>query len=200
MFVRTESFSQFIRLYPVISFIVALNVVVYLLCSFPLFPNEEIIVRLIAYNLFIYEGEWYRFLTAIFTHVSFTHVLFNCFSLIIFGPILERMLGKGKFIFIYLSTGILANIATYYIQPLHYSHLGASGAIFGLFGVYLFILLYRKHLLTQMNKQTIQIIIVFSLIMTFVQPRINITAHLVGLLAGLILANLVIPKRKNYYY
>lgn len=199
MFVRTESFSQFIRYYPVISFIVALNIVIYLLCSFPLFPNEEIIVRLIAYNLFIYEGQWYRVITAIFTHVSFTHVLFNCFSLVIFGPWLESKLKKGKFIFIYLSTGIIANIATYYLQPLHYSHLGASGAIFGLFGVYLFILLYRKYLLTQMNKQTIQIIIVFSLIMTFVQPRINITAHLVGLLAGFVLATFVIPKKKTYY-
>jgi len=199
MFVRTESFSQYIRFYPVISTIVAINIIIYLLCSLPIFPNDEIIFRLVAFNLFIYEGEWYRLLSSIFTHASFTHVLFNCFSLVIFGPILEKMLGKGKFIFTYLVTGIAANIITYIVQPLTYSHLGASGAIFGLFGVYLFIILYRKYLMTDFNKQTIQIILIFSLIMTFLQPNINITAHLMGLVAGFLLANFVLPKRKSYY-
>ena len=149
--------------------------------------------------MFIYEGEWYRLLSAIFTHTSFTHVLFNCFSLVIFGPILENMLGKGKFIFTYLFTGIVANIVTYFIQPLTYSHIGASGAIFGLFGVYLFIIIYRKYLMTDFNKQTIQIILIFSLIMTFLQPNINITAHLMGLVAGFLIASFVLPKRKSYY-
>ena len=80
-------------------------------------------------------------------HSGFTHVLFNSFSLILFGPGLERILGKFKFIAIYLITGVSANIATLLIEPVTYIHVGASGSIFGLFGMYISITLYRKHLL-----------------------------------------------------
>ncbi|MDQ7862811.1 rhomboid family intramembrane serine protease [Peribacillus frigoritolerans] len=69
-------------------------------------------------------------ITPIFLHSTFTHLLFNGFSLAIFGPFLEKLLGAFKFSIFFLSTGILANIATFLINPLTYNHVGASGAIF----------------------------------------------------------------------
>ena len=147
MFIRTESFREFIRYYPVVSSIIAIQIILYLLTELPFFPNALLFERLSGINLYIWGGEWWRLITPIFMHSGFTHVLFNSFSLILFGPGLERILGKFKFIAIYLITGVSANIATLLIEPVTYIHVGASGSIFGLFGMYISITLYRKHLL-----------------------------------------------------
>jgi len=73
----------------------------------------------------------YRFITAIFLHGSLTHLIFNLFALILFGLILEKLIGSYKFLFIFLASGIIANIISVFFYP---SSLGASGAIFGIIG------------------------------------------------------------------
>ena len=143
------------------------------------------------------EGEYWRLFTPIFMHGGFTHVLFNSFSLVLFGPALERLLGKGTFLLIYLVSGVLANVATLLLEPLTYVHVGSSGAIFGLFGYYISMILFRKHMLSQQNSQIILIICALSLIMTFIQPNINITAHIFGLLGGFLLGAIFYKKKKD---
>lgn len=137
MFVRTESFSEFIKLYPVITILVAVHLLLYIITNTPFFPTQELFALLSGVNVYIADGEVWRLVTPIFLHSGFAHVLFNSFSLILFGPALERLLGKGKFLFLYLISGVLANIATFFLQPLTYIHVGSSGAIFGLFGYYI---------------------------------------------------------------
>ncbi|OLS34238.1 rhomboid family intramembrane serine protease [Bacillus sp. MRMR6] len=195
MFTRTENFREFIRYYPIISSIIAIHLVLYLFTVLPFFPNYWIFANFSGVNLYIMEGEVWRLLTPIFLHSDFTHVLFNSFSLILFGPALERLLGSGKFLFIYLASGLIANIATLIIEPLTYTHVGSSGSIFGLFGFYISILAFRRNTLSQQNSQIILIICALSLIMTFIQPNINITAHIFGLVGGFILG--AIPYRKE---
>ena len=196
MFIRTESFREFIRFYPVTTFILLIHLLVYLATSLPIFPSREIFALLAGINLNIIEGEVWRLLTPIFVHSGFAHLLFNSFSLVLFAPALELMLGRGKFIGIYLLTGISANLATLMLEPLTYIHVGSSGAIFGLFGFYLSIIKFRKNLLSRENSQTILTIAVISVIMTFFQPNINITAHIFGLIAGF-LAGILFLKRRN---
>jgi rhomboid protease GluP len=195
MFIRTESFREFIRYYPVVSSIIAIQIILYLLTELPFFPNALLFEKLSGINLYIWGGEWWRLITPIFMHSGFTHVLFNSFSLILFGPGLERILGKFKFIAIYLITGISANIATLLIEPVTYMHVGASGSIFGLFGMYISITLYRKHLLSSDNRQVIITIAALSIIMTFLQSNINIVAHLFGFLSGFLIGVLTLRKR-----
>jgi rhomboid protease GluP len=197
MFTRTESFREFIRFYPVVSIIIAIHFLLYLLTVFPIFPNFWFKATFSGVNLYIMEGEYWRLVTPIFMHGGFTHVLFNSFSLVLFGPALESMLGKGKFILVYLVSGILANVATLLLEPLTYVHVGSSGAIFGLFGYYISIILFRKHMLSQQNSQIILIICALSLIMTFIQPNINITAHIFGLLGGLLLGAISYNKKRD---
>ncbi|WP_053364848.1 rhomboid family intramembrane serine protease [Bacillus sp. FJAT-27245] len=187
MFTRTESFGQFIRFYPIVSLIIAINLIFYLASVLPIFPNYWIISTFTGFNLYIAEGELWRLVTPIFMHAGFSHILFNSFSLVLFGPGLERMLGGVKFLAVYFISGISANIATYLIEPITFSHVGSSGAIFGLFGYYIAIVFLRKRGMSRQDSQVILTIAAISVVMTFLQPNINITAHLFGLLAGFML-------------
>lgn len=195
MFVRTESFREFVRYYPLITGILVIHLLVYLLTTLPLLPSSEIFTLLAGVNLYILQGEIWRIFTPIFVHSGFAHVLFNSFSLVLFGPALERILGKAKFLLVYLLTGIAANVATLLLEPPTYTHVGSSGAIFGLFGFYLAISMFRKDLLSKENSQIIVTIAVIGVIMTFFQANINITAHIFGLIAGFFTGRVLLLKR-----
>lgn len=194
MFVRNESFSDFVRFYPVVTILFVTHIILYLLMLIPLSIGDLVFEHLVGVNLLVAKGEIWRLVTPIFLHKGFAHLLFNSFSLILFGPGLERILGKGRFFFVYLSAGVLANIATFFIKPLTYIHLGASGAIFGLFGYYIAMIVFQKNSLSQSDRQIIVPIAVIGVIMTFIQPNINITAHLFGLLAGFLLGGFALKK------
>ncbi len=195
MFTRTESFREFIRFYPIVSIIICIHIILYLLINLPFAQGASLFENLAGVNLLIVDGEYWRLVTPIFVHSGFAHLLFNSFSLILFGPALEQIIGKGKFFFVYLLAGIAANVATLVLEPLTYIHVGASGAIFGLFGFYLAILMFRKELMSKGNSQLIITIIIIGVIMTFLQRNINITAHLFGLLAGLLIGAAMLKKR-----
>ncbi|ETI66146.1 rhomboid family intramembrane serine protease [Neobacillus vireti] len=197
MFTRTESFREFIRFYPVVSIIIAIHLVLYLLTVLPFFPNYWFFETLSGVNLYIMEGEYWRLITPTFMHSGFAHVLFNSFSLVLFGPALERILGRGRFLVVYLLSGLIANVATLLLEPLSFTHVGSSGAIFGLFGYYIAIIMFRKHWLSRQNSQIILTLCVISLIMTFLQPNINITAHLFGLLGGFLLGAIPYFNKKD---
>lgn len=187
MFTRTESFRDFIRLYPIVSTIVSIHILFYLLTSIPVFPTRFLFELLSGVNLFIVHGEYWRLLTPIFVHGGFSHMVFNSFSLVLFAPALEMLLGKTKFILLYLAAGLAANIATLALEPLTYTHVGSSGAIFGLFGFYIAITVFKKHMLSKENSQTIMTIAIIGVVMTFIQPNINVIAHIFGLLAGFLI-------------
>ncbi|MFD2442442.1 rhomboid family intramembrane serine protease [Bacillus sp. CGMCC 1.16607] len=194
MFTRKESFKEFLQFYPIVSILVIINLVLFIIGYIPFLPRNWIFETFSGVNLYVADGEYWRLLTPIFLHNGFTHLLFNCFSLILFGPALERIVGKGKFITIYLLSGIGANIATFLIQPLTYTHVGSSGAIFGLFGFYLAIISLKKEMLSRENSQLIKTIAILSIIMTFLQPNINVTAHLFGLVAGYLIGAVMLKK------
>ncbi|MEN8697906.1 rhomboid family intramembrane serine protease [Bacillus infantis] len=196
MFTRTESFKEFIRFYPIVSIILLLNILFYLLTVLPVFPNSNIFERLAGVNLFIREGEVWRLATPMFMHSGFAHVLFNSFSLVLFGPALERIAGKARFAGIYLITGISANVATLLLEPLTYTHVGSSGAIFGLFGFFAAVAYFRKDLMSRENSQIIITIAVIGLIMTFIQPNINISAHIFGFISGFLIGALSLKRNR----
>ncbi|WP_335471255.1 rhomboid family intramembrane serine protease [Neobacillus drentensis] len=171
--------------------------VLYFLTILPIFPNNWFFENLSGVNLYIMEGEVWRLITPTFMHSGFSHMLFNSFSLILFGPALERMLGSAKFLVIYLFSGLIANVATLLFEPLTYTHVGSSGAIFGLFGYYIAIIIFRKTMMSQQNSQVILILCAVSLIMTFLQPNINVSAHLFGLLGGFLMGSIPYFNKKD---
>ncbi|MED2942508.1 rhomboid family intramembrane serine protease [Bacillus swezeyi] len=199
MFIRTENFQTFIRLYPVTTAILALQLAIWVVFLIPLPSVQMWSDLMIGFNWGIANGEWWRFATPILIHGGFSHLLFNSMSLFLFAPGLELMLGKMRFMIIYFGAGVIGNIGTYFIEPLEYMHVGASGAIFGLFGVYLYIVLFRKELMGSANSQIIVTILAISVLMTFINHNINIMAHIFGLLGGLALAPLFLSKKSDGY-
>lgn len=201
MFIRNESFKTFLRSYPVVSIILAINIIVYLLFFIDRYLHTGVGYLLLQYgvgfNAGIEYGQWWRLVTAIFLHISFSHVLFNCFSIFLFAPALENMLGKFKFIILYLGTGIIGNLATFFLQPMEFSYLGASGAIYGLLGLYLFMAALRKDLIDHQNRTVIIVILVIGLVSTFIYPNTDILGHLFGLLAGFAFAPLFLIGIRN---
>ncbi|MER1934960.1 MAG: rhomboid family intramembrane serine protease, partial [Priestia megaterium] len=129
-------------------------------------------------------------------HLSFSHLLFNSFSLFLLGPGAERILSSYKFLLFYLTCGFLGNIVTFLTQSSFYSHVGASGAIFGLLGFYLYLVIKQKHMLSQSNQQIIVVFLIIGLLSGLLTPRTNNTAHFVGGIAGFLLAFLAF-KQKN---
>ncbi|MFC0523710.1 rhomboid family intramembrane serine protease [Pontibacillus salicampi] len=199
MFFRTESFQQFIRSYPIVTFLVGLHLFLWVMIDvlgLPFFWQLERIG--VGSNQGIANGEYWRLVTPIFLHGGFTHALFNSFSLVLFGPALEQMLGRAKFITAYLGAGVIANLGTYVFGPDVYLHLGASGAIFGLFGIYLYMIYFRKDLIDQANAQVVLTIAVIGVIMTLARSNINIYGHMFGLLGGAVLAPILLQSARPY--
>ncbi|WP_067730266.1 rhomboid family intramembrane serine protease [Oceanobacillus damuensis] len=200
MFIRNErSVKEFMQFYPIVSAFVIINLILWFIRNFlGLQIGWDIYHWGIGSNLLIEMGEYWRLVTPIFLHADLMHVLFNSFSLVLFGPALEQMLGKYKFILAYLGAGIIANIATYFLGPISYLHLGASGAVFGLFGIYAFMVSFRKNLIDQGSSQIIMIILAVSLAMTFLRSGINIYAHIFGFIGGFVIAPLILFNVRAY--
>ncbi|GAB4074267.1 rhomboid family intramembrane serine protease [Barrientosiimonas marina] len=200
MFLRNErSIKEFFRLYPIVSWIIIIQVVLWLLTDVIQTPLGTMIQYWgIGANHLISQGEYWRLFTAIFLHGGLMHVLFNSFALVIFGPALEQMMGKLKFLAAYIGTGFIASLATYLIGPDLYAHLGASGAIYGLFGIYLFMVAFRKHLIDHSSTQVITVIVVVGLLMTFLRSGVNVYAHVFGFIGGFALAPLFLAGVRPY--
>jgi len=194
MFSRTESFKQYIRLYPIVSTLLFINIFLFIISLLP-FIGNVIYSYGVGNNYYIFQGEYWRLITPMFLHGSFFHLLFNMFSLYLFGPELEQLAGKARFLTIYFLSGLIGNVATYIIYDFNLQSLGASGAIYGILGAFGALVYYTKHIFPQL-KQIILPIIVIGIIMTFIQPNINVAAHLAGLITGFLLGFIYFhPKR-----
>ncbi|WP_155057128.1 rhomboid family intramembrane serine protease [Streptomyces blattellae] len=128
------------------------------------------------------EGEWYRMFTAMFTHEAVWHIAFNMLSLWWLGGPLEAALGRARYISLYLISGLSGSALTYLIESPTTASLGASGAIFGLFGATA--VLVRR---LNYDMRPIIALLVINLIFTFGWSNIAWQAHIGGLVGGLLI-------------
>ncbi|MBP1971454.1 membrane associated rhomboid family serine protease [Virgibacillus natechei] len=202
MFIRTErSVKEFIQFYPIVAGLVIINLVLWLIIDFLQLPIGSWIYQLgVGSNYYIEDGQYWRLFTPIFLHAGLMHVLFNSFALVLFGPALEQMLGKFKFIVAYIGAGVAGNLGTYILgaSEIWNLHLGASGAVYGLFGMYVFMIAFRQHLIDPGSRQIVMVIFIVGLIMTFVRPNINIYAHIFGFIGGFAIAQLVLTNAQPF--
>jgi membrane associated rhomboid family serine protease len=144
-------------------------------------------------------GDWYRLLTSAFLHeppgsgIGLTHIIFNMWALIVVGPALERVLGRVRFLAVYLVSALAGSVFYYLLAPANAAAIGASGAIFGLFGAW-FVLARRL----RVDSRQIVLLIVLNLAITFIVPGIALQDHVGGLVAGMSLtAAYVYAARAN---
>jgi membrane associated rhomboid family serine protease len=126
------------------------------------------------------NGGYYRLITAMFIHYGVLHLLMNMWALWILGRQLEAVLGRGRFLALYLLAGIGGNLAAYLFSPNALSA-GASTALFGLFAAYAIIVRRLGGSLSSVIP-----ILVINLIITFAVPGISVAGHLGGLVTGAI--------------
>ena len=135
-------------------------------------------------------GEYYRLFSYMFLHAGFIHILLNMYSLYIVGPQVENFFGKWKYILIYLFSGISGGLLSIAFNGNTIS-VGASGAIFGLFGALIYFgYNYRGYIGTIIRSQIVPIVI-YNLFMGFFIPGIDVSGHVGGLLGGLIVSNML---------
>ncbi len=126
-------------------------------------------------------GAWWQLLTSAFTHSEVIHIAFNMFALYILGPQLERLLGRARFLALYLVSALVASAFVMLFAGPFVATVGASGAIFGLLGA--FLLVARKH---GGDVRQILILLGANLVITVVGSSfISWQGHLGGLLGGL---------------
>lgn len=132
-------------------------------------------------------GEWWRLFTAILLHGSVLHIALNCYALWIVGNVVEVELGRPRYIALFIASGLLASAASYAFSVYFVPSVGASGAIFGLFGAFFAYNYSRRQLAFYAARmRTMGMLILFNLILSFgLRSVIDWRAHLGGLLAGL---------------
>ena len=142
----------------------------------------EVGIMLANQKSFLRAGEWWRILTCAFIHGGIIHLLCNMYSLYIIGNQLENVIGKVKFIFIYLFSAIMGSLLSSTFSTAF--SVGASGAIFGLMGSLLYFgYHYRLYLGSAIKNQIIPVI-VLNLILGFTISGIDNMAHIGGLIGG----------------
>jgi len=145
----------------------------------------------------INSGEYWRLFTNMFLHGGVMHVLMNMYGLFFVGLFLEPLMGRGKYLLTYLITGIVASIASVWWHPATVS-IGASGAIFGLYGA--FFALLTTNVFPKALKKTFlintSIFIGYNLLFGLT-GGIDNAAHIGGLLSGLILGYTMYPFLKD---
>jgi rhomboid protease GluP len=141
----------------------------------------------------VLRGEWWRLLTNVFLHGGLMHIFVNMFSLLLVGIFLEPVLGTKRFTIFYLLCGILASCASIWWYT-HTVSVGASGAIFGLYGIFLGLLLRKVFppAFSRVFLVSILIFTVYNLVMGLT-GGIDNAAHIGGLVSGFLIGLIVAP-------
>lgn len=192
-----------LRKEPVTAGLILLNILVFLAVEFT--GSSQNTMHMLdcgaAYTPMIVQGgEYYRLFTCMFLHFGIEHLLNNMLVLFVLGSRLERVIGKIKFLLIYLLGGVLGNIISLYLE-LHAQNFavsaGASGAVFAVMGAMIYIVIRNKGRLGDLSMRQILIMAAFSLYFGFASTGVDNTAHVAGMISGFLLAVLLYyPGRK----
>ena len=187
---RRSMFSVFTPTYV----LVAANIAVYAFTSIlsgSFFSiNEEVLTRFGQKNSLVMGGWYWQLFTSMFVHADLLHLLGNMLFLIVFGLRAEELFSGAAYLTIYFGSGLLGNVLTL-LMPLRTISVGASGAIFGLFGA---CVIY----LGRAFGRSIMAALIYSfyLLLWTAGAQVNVLAHFGGLAAGLLIGYVLAARRK----
>lgn len=185
---------------PVVTYsIIAVSVAMFILQSLPIIgtPITQALQYAGAYTqpnagYVNVSLEPWRMITSIFLHGSIFHILFNMYALFIFGRLLEQMLGRSRFLALYLLAGLGGSVGVDLLASAGQPVIGASGAIFGLMGA--FFAIQRR---LGANSAQLLILVGINLVIGFI-PGFNIAwqAHVGGLVTGAVIGAIFFATRR----
>lgn len=184
--------------------IVVINILVFLFLDF--IGDTEDGVFMLAHGavfppLVVLEGEYYRLFTAMFLHFGINHLFSNMLVLFFLGDNLERAIGHVKYLVVYLLSGICGGVFSMYMMYKNNNmavSAGASGAIFGMVGALLYIVLINKGRLEDITLRRLGFMVILSLYLGYTSTGVDNMAHLGGLVSGFVLAAILYRKRNKY--
>ena len=176
--------------------LIAINVVVYIYTSVIggnfLETSSSVIYQYGQVGgLVIYGGQYYQLLTSMFVHASIVHIAGNMLFLLVFGLRGEEMFSLPEYLTIYLLGGLVGNLLSLLFLPLDIPSVGASGAIFAMFGAAII------HARRSVGQSVLSALIYgFFLLFLSAAPNVNNLAHIGGLVVGLIIGYVLGARRK----
>lgn len=183
--------------------LIVINVAVFFILT--MFGDTEDAVFMLQHGAMyepnIIEGhEYYRIFTCLFLHFGITHLLNNMVMLGALGWNLELEIGKVRFVIIYFASGIIGNIVSLFYdltleQPAVSA--GASGAIFGLMGALLYVVIANRGRLGRLSGRGMLVMVALSLYFGLTSTGVDNLAHIGGLVSGFLLA-VLLYRRKQY--
>ena len=180
--------NKYYKFKPIITYVlIGINVLMFILINMT-HGNEEVLKYAISKNNF----EFYKLLTSMFAHADESHLIFNMLALYICGSKLESLIGNTKYAIVYMISGLGTAILIALLS--NNPCVGASGAIFGLFGCYLLIAFKNRNVMKYTYKYDLLPTIIINLIVTFVIPNISVIAHVGGLLIGIVCSQILCRK------
>ena len=190
--------KQFQSVAPVSLFLVAVNVIIFLICTFTgdlLYNRGALSLREV-----LADGQFYRLFTSMFLHWDAEHLFSNMIVLYYVGAIVERELGALPYMALYLLSGLVGNLFSvgYYelFVNIYGSSAGASGAVFGVEGALLFLVMIRRGRLESMTLGRVAFAVAFSLYCGFTSAGVNNAAHVGGVLMGFTAAAVIAGCKK----
>lgn len=195
IFIRYENFRSYLKYYPITSLILAANLIMY--CIVRLNGSTADVYNLLHFGAIAseppYSQDWWRYISAIFLHQGFDHLLFNCFAILVFAPPLEKVLGYWKYAVLYLLSGVVGNV----LSMAFYRHayeatvsVGASGAIYGIYGAFLYIAFFQRQLMDESSRKTLYTLLIVGVVFSFAVSTVNWMGHLGGLAGGFVVYGL----------
>jgi membrane associated rhomboid family serine protease len=154
------------------------------------YPHFRDLTYLPSIQVLQINQQWYRLLTVALVHAGLMHLGFNMYALMVLGNPLEAAFGKNKVLIIFFISLITGSLASAYFAPFYGQSVGASGAIFGLFGA---LAIVGKRI--GADTRSIYVIIGINFVIGFALGGVDWKAHLGGLIGGLISAQLILNKR-----
>ena len=169
---------------------IGIIVVLVILYLYSAMTNSDTLAYYLGVNrYFVREGEIYRLLTGTFIHIDLIHLLCNCYALFVIGSMVEGYYGRKKYAIIYLVSAITGSLLS--ICMSEGFSIGASGAIFGLFGSILYFGYHYRVYFGNVIIGRIVPIIIINLAIGFMISGIDNFAHIGGLIGGFLVSKAV---------
>lgn len=191
-----------LRKIPVTAALVIVNVVLFLLCAF--WPAAAVILYglgMLQAPAVLQQGEYWRVITSMFLHADTAHLFSNMIMLLFVGESIERIMGSRYYLLLYLLSGVLGNVFSMTLDVMQGASsmsLGASGAVFGVMGAMLLLVLVQRRRLQKEVVFRVALGVGCCLYNGFVTAGINNAAHVGGMVGGLICCGIWLLYNKKW--